>query len=431
MFENEDVLLFIDPKAQAQFSRALSKVERHEHSEELINGHLQSDDDFWPDPESWKAQFRPYNVRDGILQIPVRGVLLNDFGWQFGSWATGYDYIRRAWDRGMDDSRVRGIALVTNSGGGTADGNFDLVDHMWDSRRKPVRAFANARALSGAYSIVTVADQIIMSRTGAVGSVGVVTAHIDISKMDERHGVKVTYIFAGRHKVDGNPHEPLPDNVKARMQERIDETYNDFVAIVARNRGELSEEQVRDSEADIFSAREATSNGFADDIGVLDDAVAAFAVDCAQSEEDAMSGDKKGSSADNQAAVDEARAEGFKAGKAEGLEEGKALGTSDERGRISAIMKLDSAEKRQKSALTIALTSGSTVEQADELLKGLPEEVSESNGKGESHFKKAMAEGNPELGAGEGDDDDEDRDDGADIKAAYSKATGYDFSAKK
>jgi hypothetical protein len=45
--------------------------------------------------------YRPYVVRDGVLRIPVKGVLLHDFPFAFGSWATGYTYIARALDRGL------------------------------------------------------------------------------------------------------------------------------------------------------------------------------------------------------------------------------------------------------------------------------------------------------------------------------------------
>jgi len=55
--------------------------------------------------------------------------------------------------------------------------------------------------------------------------------------MAEQEGFKVTYVFAGGHKVDGNPHEPLPDTVKGDLQAEIDKHYALFVFTVAFNRG--------------------------------------------------------------------------------------------------------------------------------------------------------------------------------------------------
>ena len=40
-------------------------------------------DDFWLDEDDWRAVLQPYTVVDGVLQIPVRGVLLHDFPYQF------------------------------------------------------------------------------------------------------------------------------------------------------------------------------------------------------------------------------------------------------------------------------------------------------------------------------------------------------------
>lgn len=217
------------------------------------------EDDFWFAPGDWRAAYRPYVVKDAILHIPVKGVLLNDFPFAFGSWATGYEYIWRAFQRGMDDGNVQGIALVCDSPGGAVAGNFDLVDRMFAARGdKPIRAFASESAYSAAYSIASAADRIVVTRTGGVGSIGVVTMHVDLSKALDDVGYKITFIHAGKHKVDGNAYEPLPDDVKARIQARIDGLYDVFVATVARNRG-LEEGAVRGTEALTYSASEALS----------------------------------------------------------------------------------------------------------------------------------------------------------------------------
>src|SRR5574343_323197 len=84
-------------------------------------------------------------------------------------------------------------------------------------------------------------------------------------------GVKITFIYAGDHKVDGNPYEPLPEDVKNRMQARIDGLYDIFVSTVARNLG-IAEEAVRATEALTYSAEEAVSIGFAHEILACDEA---------------------------------------------------------------------------------------------------------------------------------------------------------------
>lgn len=350
-------------------------------------------DSFWPEPGSYLAEFRPYVVSNGVLQIPVQGVLLNGFPYAVAPLATGYEYIQKAFERGLSDENVKGIALVIDSPGGMVAGNFDLVDKMFAQRgQKPVAAFASESAYSAAYSLASVADTITVSRTGGVGSIGVVTMHMDVSAAMEKAGVKVTFIHAGKHKVDGNAYAPLPDAVKERIQARIDGLYDIFVSTVARNRG-IDEKAVRATEALTFTASESLSNKLADAIGSLDDGLAAFAADLNTNQgETIMSKEVQDKGTVDQAAIDSARVEG----KSEGMKEGVA----SERARISAILALDESQSRSKAALNIALTTDLTVESAKSLLATLPEDKKEEAQA--SSFEKAMNESeNPNVGSGQ------------------------------
>jgi signal peptide peptidase SppA len=392
------------------FQASLAAVAKHERAEELTSGPLASDDDFWPSADSWKAQYRPYNVVNGILQIPVRGVLLHDFPWQLGSWATGYVYIWKAVERGLADYNVKGIALMIHSPGGEVAGCFELVDRVYGVRgQKPIRAFAHEYAYSAAYAIASVADDITVSRTGGVGSIGVVTMHVDVSKMMDDIGYKITFIHRGKHKVDGNAYQPLPDDVKARIQARIDALGEVFESSVARNRS-MTADVVRGFEAQTFMPAEALSNGLADKIGPLDDAMAAFVADLSKEEgEEQMSNEKD--TAVDQAAIDTARTEGHASGKAEGFKEGATA----ERTRISTILNSEEGRKRPVAAMAAALDTDLSAEQVSAFLAKLPEEKSESadadkprsdNGQ---RFDAAMSEGNPDVGTSDdGGDDDKD-----------------------
>lgn len=381
-----------------------AEICRHEAGESASNL-----DGFWPEAGSWLSRYRPYIVSNGVLQIPVSGVLMDSFGYSVAGYVTGYTYIRRAFERGMADPQVRGIALVINSPGGAVAGNFDLVDAMYAQRgKKPIRAYAAESAYSAAYSIASVADKIIVSRTGGVGSIGVVTMHVDYSEAMKESGVKVTFIHFGKHKVEGNGYEPLSAEAKARMQSRIDALGEIFVATVARNRS-MDSKDVRATEALTYMAADSVSIGLADAIGQFDDAVAAFAAELSEPQEIAM-GQNTGTAAVDQAAVDAARAEGVTAGKTEGKVEGLKEGATAERGRISAILALDEAKNRRESALTLALSGELSVDTAKAVLAGLPEaKPAEAAPKGNKQlFEAAMSNGNPSLGSGDETDEDPD-----------------------
>lgn len=327
-------------------------------------------DEFWDDDDDFMSWIRPYEVNNGTLVIPVHGVLMHKMSFKFGSWATGYEYIKRAYDRGMSDPEVSQIAFDLDSPGGMVAGNFELVEHIVENKTKPVKAFANDFAFSAAYNIAAAADEINITRSGGVGSVGVVTMHIDYSGALEDRGVKVTFIYAGKHKVAGNPYETLPEDEKARIQARIDRLYGEFVGMVAENRG-MEEQAVRDTEALTYDASEAEDVGFADAVWTLDEEMAAQAesrsVNMANQKTPAASTE---SGQFTQEQLDQAVATATETAKADGHAEGVAA----ERERISGILGCEEAKNRPGAA-KMAVKAGMSVEDAKASLAEMPEET--------------------------------------------------------
>lgn len=379
---------------QATFNGYLLGLSEHEDFPKLMASTAQ--DDFWFASDDWRARYRPYNVNAGILTIPVKGVLLHDFPWTFGAYATGYDYVLKAFQRGMADANVKGIAFAIHSPGGDVAGCFDAVDKMYSAKgTKPIRAFAHEYAYSAAYAIASLADKIVVSRTGGVGSIGVVTSHVDRSQQLAQDGLKVTFIKFGAHKTDGNSYEPLSKDAKERMQARIDALGEVFVSTVARNR-KMDAGKVRKTEALTYTASEAVSIGLADMVGPLDDAVAAFAADLetAQVEEDEQMTDN--TSAVDQAAIETARSEGHAAGHAEGV----AAGATAERNRITAILTSAEGKAAPKAALA-AVKAGMTVEAATEFMKDIGAESTNAPKPDQgAQFRAATEAGAPNVSAG-------------------------------
>lgn len=347
-------------------------------------------DDFWPSSDSWMARYRPYEVVNNTLLIPIKGVLLHDFGYQLCDWATGYIYIQKAFERGMADPAVQRIAMVINSGGGEVAGCFDAVDRVYAMRgQKPVVALVNEHAYSAAFAWASVADQIIMPRTGGVGSVGVVTSHWNMEKALADNGYEITLIFAGDHKVDGNPYERLPEAVKNRMQARIDGLYDIFVSTTARNLS-LDEQAVRDTQALTYSADQAVAVGFAHEVRAFDEALAAFSggLDSTAGDEQ-MSQETQNQPAEQatQAALDAARAEG------------RTEGAQTERERIQGILASDEAKTRPALANHLALNTSMSAADAKGILaasqeEAKPEQAATTPG---ADFAAAMSKDNPEL----------------------------------
>jgi len=120
---------------------------------------------------------------------------------------------------------------------------------------------------------------LIVTPSGEVGSIGVVAAHMDISKMAESAGLKVTLVSAGKYKTEGNQFEPLSDEARAALQVRVDDYYAMFVKAVARNRG-VSPADVRNGfgEGRVVGAKQAVALGMADRVATLDETLARLGV---------------------------------------------------------------------------------------------------------------------------------------------------------
>ena len=222
----------------------------------------------------------PFGMVDGVAVIEVSGVLVHRGAWiGQSSGQTSYEGIAAQLASAVSDTTVRGIALEIDSFGGEVAGVFDLADAIRAARSaKPVWAFVAEHAFSAGYALASQADRIILPRTGAVGSIGVVVMHADLSGQLSDAGVTVTLIHSGAHKVDGNPYAPLPVPVRARIQTEIDSIRTLFAQTVAAGRGRrLTAEAALATEAECFRGAEAVTAGLADEVSDPASAFAAFA----------------------------------------------------------------------------------------------------------------------------------------------------------
>jgi signal peptide peptidase SppA len=203
-----------------------------------------------------------YEVRDGVAVVKIRGALVKeeDFWSAFYGEST-YEGLRQTMQAALQDRSARAVLLDIDSPGGTVDGALELADFMHAAARvKPLYAFANGQMTSAALMISCSAKEIAAPRTAYVGSIGVISVHVDWSGFDEKMGVKVTYLSAG------NDSEPLSDEARDYIQERLDQTYSIFVDTVARGRGMSTEAVLKMADGKIFLAEPAVAAGMIDRI---------------------------------------------------------------------------------------------------------------------------------------------------------------------
>ena len=217
---------------------------------------------------------KPYRrTAQGTAIVTLVGEFVNRGAWiGADSGLISYEGYRYQMVTAAHDPRTRNILLDIESPGGEAIGAFEAAALTREvAAVKPVVALVNGMACSAAYAIASGARSIVTLPTGISGSIGVVMMHLDFSKYLEIEGIKPTMIFAGAQKVDGNPFEALPEDVRARFEREVMGFYDQFVETVAAGRKGLNEKAIRATEAGIFKGQEAIEAGLADDIGTFED----------------------------------------------------------------------------------------------------------------------------------------------------------------
>jgi capsid assembly protease len=302
--------------------------------------------------------YLPYRrTPEGVGIITITGSLVNRGAYVgASSGITSYEGIKHQLATVAADNRVLSVILDLQSPGGEAVGAFETAAAVRSlASVKPTVAVVNGMAASAAYAIASGATEIVTTETGVSGSIGVVMMHADYSEWLAEEGIKPTLIFAGAHKVDGNPFEPLPDSVRADLQAEINAFYGAFINTVAVGRGaRLKADAARATEARTFVGEAAVKVGLADRVGTFESVLAdltsrAKAVTARRSTSSSgvtMSENQGGPAAetagipkaDHDAAVSAAR----------------AAGRTEATMRIKAILSCDAAKGREAQAQAIA-----------------------------------------------------------------------------
>jgi signal peptide peptidase SppA len=203
---------------------------------------------------------------------------------------TSYEGLRQQLRQAVADPMVERVVLDIDSPGGAAVGAFELAaDIRALSLIKPITGIVNFMAYSGGYLIGSACSELVVSQTSGVGSIGVIASHMDRSKQEESMGVKVTTVYAGAHKNDLSPHEPLTDQSLKFLQDLVQESYQLFLSAVAEYRG-MSIEAVRATEAGLYRGQAGIAAGLADRLQSPQDAVDEISRAVAQSRMQSQTG---------------------------------------------------------------------------------------------------------------------------------------------
>lgn len=353
---------------------------------------------------------KPFVYVDGVAVIPIHGTLINRFN---GSWGfvTGYNYVRRMLNLALEDDDVDQIVFDVDSPGGEASGCFELAREIMMSRKiKPSLAMVDSVAASGGMALAGCATTMYAIPSARIGSIGVYRMHISYEGALKNEGIKVTFATAGEHKIDGNPYQDLPEAVLDEWKESAGKTWDDFIALVAEAR-DMSEADVRATQARVYRADEALDKGLIDAVKTTTEAIDAWLAELADGEpssdeeDEAMTDVKKGSEV----------ASGLTAADKQSIAQMIAEGVST---AMSAQTRITNIKAHAASVGMVALGAklaanvAISEEDAISMIDDAVSAAKPAKGKtGKGKTKVSTADGDPEDDDEDGDDSDEDGDD--------------------
>ncbi len=212
-----------------------------------------------------------------VIRIPITGMITLRKKSSVFSSSSSASTALRAIRRATHDKDVLALILDIDSGGGgitASDIIYNaLLNFKKQNPKRKIIALYGDVAASGAYYISLAADHIIARPTSITGSIGVIVPSVNFFDLATKYGVKDTTVKSGANKDMLNPLAEPSEKQKQIMQSVVNDLYEHFVSLVAKNR-KLSEEKVHElADGRIFTAKDALRLKLIDEIGYWDAAM--------------------------------------------------------------------------------------------------------------------------------------------------------------
>lgn len=216
-----------------------------------------------------------------ILALDLDGAIMANSGYSFAGAGYNHDFFLKQLDKVLEDPTIKGILFTINSPGGGVYESAEIRERLLKIKDAGIPIYVSMKnlAASGGYYVAADANKIFARPETWTGSIGVISQNMDFSGLMEKYGVKSHTYASGKNKAMGSPYHPPTEEEEAIWMSLINESYNDFVKLVAEGR-EMPEERVREiADGRIYSGRQALENGLIDEIGNTEDALAALVED--------------------------------------------------------------------------------------------------------------------------------------------------------
>jgi protease-4 len=219
-----------------------------------------------------------------VAEVAVEGPITRDGGRPLPTTPSGTpaDDIVEQIEEADEDANARALLLRLNTPGGQVVPSDDIrvAAERFDG---PTVAYATDVCASGGYWIASACDAIYARDGSIVGSIGVIGSRVNAAELADRLGLEYERLAAGEYKDAGTPLKEMTEDEREYLQNLIDGYYEEFVDAVTDGR-ELSDEQVRDTEARVYLGEDAEAIDLVDELGTKEAVKDRLAADLGEDE---------------------------------------------------------------------------------------------------------------------------------------------------
>ncbi len=212
---------------------------------------------------------------DKVAIVVAKGTIL-DGNQKAGT--IGGDSTARLLRKARQDENVKAVVLQIDSPGGSAFASEIIRQEVLQLQLagKPVIASMSTYAASGGYWIAASTDKIIASPSTITGSIGVFGMFM--TYQDSLDYVGIHSDGVGSTELAGfSPVRPLAPQFAQILQRNVENTYGNFLSLVASARNMSVEDVDKIAQGRVWIGSDALELGLVDELGTIDDAIAAAA----------------------------------------------------------------------------------------------------------------------------------------------------------
>ncbi len=225
----------------------------------------------------WEPEFQEIILsgaqhHDKIAVIDLVGLISNQVPGEMGD--SMVDDVILKLKRARKEEEVKGVVLRIDSPGGEVLASDLLYREVALTRKeKPVVVYMESVAASGGYYAAMGSTFVMANELTITASIGVIMQTINYKDLLDKIGVKALTFKSGKMKDLLNPAREVTPEESKMVQDLINETYEKFVGIVAKERKlDLAALKTGLADGRILSGRQARDANLVDGLGYFEDA---------------------------------------------------------------------------------------------------------------------------------------------------------------